>query len=709
MDMDYFLSAIPITNDIFSIIIASAWALLLGNLVFQASKSMMSGLGLEGENPSQLFARTFLFGFLLLASRQICDIGLSISGTVIELMQIPDSVSVSLPGEDIFSIEASWLLMIIVGVVLMFQIVKLFFTVGERYFLVGFLTIVAPWAFAMGGSKNTEDIFKGWARMFASMCLMMILNVVFLKMLLSAMGNMPDDESVIAWVIFVVAICRAARKADTMVMRVGLNPVPTGDGMGRSFIGSMASYVVMRTVTSGVSKAITGATGAKAKAASGGMPPPTSGASSSAAHGRNTSHNTNNASSRGGTTNSPGYSQNTTNQSGAATQSPPSQNIGASQPSASGVPNDGYEVSNISRNGVSGANGQYYGSHGTAGRNGMNTYQSQNAAHNNNRRTSVSNIGAVNGTHGSAYRFGTAGMPPDFGRGKDSQSTDMRSANTINSGASVGGRQPHGTAGKSAGAEGAVNRPPRYSAVPHSASLGTAGREFNTQINQGGANINASSHAFMRGEATNMSNEDMARVPGVGRAIPGYSSADSIPRGTHGVTNSSAESRRSSAPTTPAPANTPRYSGNGLSHNNGTRSAPPRHSRNRSTPQDADNHKASRHGRNATPDSAPSTSAPDIGTPRHGRNGTLPPIAAVNSGTTRRENGSRQHESTEKHDKPQSGTAGTQPQPEARPPIQKAQNVARRNNANQGTRRLEGNVGIKGDSRRSNRVKKDDE
>ena len=260
---------------------------------------MMSGLGLEGEEPSQLFARTFLFAFLLLASRQICEIGLGMTGTIMDMLIVPDSVSISLPEEDIFGIGASWLLMIIVGIVLMWQIVKLFFAVGERYFLVGFLTIAAPWAFAMGGSKNTADIFKGWVRMFASMCLMMILNVVFLKMLLSAMGNMPDDGGIVAWIIFVTAICRVARKMDTMIMRIGLNPVPAGDGLGRSFLGSTASYLVMRGITSGVTKAVGSAAG-KAKTTSGGAPPPPTGAASTTS-GRNTSTSTSSASNRGGT------------------------------------------------------------------------------------------------------------------------------------------------------------------------------------------------------------------------------------------------------------------------------------------------------------------------------------------------------------------------------------------------------------------------
>ena len=68
----------------------------------------------------------------------------------------------------------------------MWQFVKLCFEVAERYVVTAILVLMAPLAFGMGGSKNTEDIFKGWCRMFGSMCVMMIMNVIFLKLLISA-------------------------------------------------------------------------------------------------------------------------------------------------------------------------------------------------------------------------------------------------------------------------------------------------------------------------------------------------------------------------------------------------------------------------------------------------------------------------------------------------------------------------------------------
>lgn len=270
MDLNYFRQVAPVTDDILSIVIAAGWALLLGNLVFQAMKSMATGLGFEGEDPKLLFTRTFVFAFLLLASQQICEIGLGISSQVISLLQVPSSVTITIPDENNFSIGASWLLIVIIGIVVMWQFVKLCFEVAERYVVTALLVFLAPLAFGMGGSKNTADIFKGWCRMFGSMCVMMVMNVIFLKLLISAMGYVPSGVAVLPWMLLIVGIARVARKVDSIVARMGLNPAITGDGLGRGLPG-MVAYAVVKGIGSSIVKAAgNSAGGARAKGGSSG-------------------------------------------------------------------------------------------------------------------------------------------------------------------------------------------------------------------------------------------------------------------------------------------------------------------------------------------------------------------------------------------------------------------------------------------------------
>ena len=131
MDMSYFEKTAPVIKDITNIILALGWGLLIANMVFQSLKVMMSGAGFESEDPKHIFCRTFVFSFLLLASRQICNMAMGITGKVIELLQIPPELSLAIPDQSMFSIGsgAKWLIVIVVGFILIFQYIKLLFEI----------------------------------------------------------------------------------------------------------------------------------------------------------------------------------------------------------------------------------------------------------------------------------------------------------------------------------------------------------------------------------------------------------------------------------------------------------------------------------------------------------------------------------------------------------------------------------------------------
>jgi len=254
MDFEYLRTHIPIIDTIRQGVLAVGWALLIGNLVFQASKSMLSGLGFEGEDPKLLFTRTFVFSFLLFASPQICEVCLKMTSSVLEVMKIPDAVDIKFADEASFcGLAASWLLVIICGIIVMFKSFGLFFEMAERYFILAVLTICAPLAFGVGGSRNTSDIFSGWCRMYGSMCLLMILNVMFVKILLSILSFYPMGIDVLPWLVMVFATIKVAKKADSIVMRIGLNPALTGDSLGRGFPGRL-TYTIARSIVSQVAK-----------------------------------------------------------------------------------------------------------------------------------------------------------------------------------------------------------------------------------------------------------------------------------------------------------------------------------------------------------------------------------------------------------------------------------------------------------------------
>lgn len=250
LDFAYLREHIPIIDTIRQIMLGVGWALLIGNLVFQATRGMAAGLGFDAEDPKLLFTRTFAFSFLLVASPQICELGLNMTSAVIELLQMPDAVDITFADEASFAgMAGAWLLVVICGIIVMFQTFKLIMEMAERYFILAVLTITSPLAFGMGGSRNTSDIFNGWCRMFGSMCLLMATNVMFVKMLLSVLSYYPSGLDVLPWMVLVVTIVKVAKKADSILARIGLNSAMTGDPLGRGFPGAMTMMVVRSLVS----------------------------------------------------------------------------------------------------------------------------------------------------------------------------------------------------------------------------------------------------------------------------------------------------------------------------------------------------------------------------------------------------------------------------------------------------------------------------
>ena len=258
VDTSYFASRVPVVKDIATILLAVGWALLIGNLLYQALRSMASGVGIEAEEPGRLFLRTAMFSFLLVCSRQICNIALSLSAVIMRMLEVPKAVTFTPFNEDFFSElpNAGWLVVIVVNVYIQWQIIKLFFEVAERYVILCVLIYCAPLAFAMGGSKSTAEIFRGWLRMFASMCTLMVLNVMFVKMLLSAMSNSPTGVAIVPWIMLITGIVRVAKKMDSIILRIGLNPAITGDPLGHHHVPGMLSAMLVHHAASFIKNTI---------------------------------------------------------------------------------------------------------------------------------------------------------------------------------------------------------------------------------------------------------------------------------------------------------------------------------------------------------------------------------------------------------------------------------------------------------------------
>ena len=249
-DLTFFETSVPVVPRLYAVFTAVGWGVLIGNLAFQSLKAMMAGLGFETESPAVLLIRTALFGTLIVVSGDISALCLQIGGRIISLLGLPAAVRLTLPDESFFTESGvAWLLVIIIGFILGFQLLRFFFEIAERYVVLGVLTLLMPVALGLGGSRSTKDICTGFMRTYASMTAMMVLNILFLKLIISALSTIPTGYMIIPWCLLIVGIARTARKADSLLSKIGLNPAFTGDPLGAGK-GLVTAAMIARTVMS---------------------------------------------------------------------------------------------------------------------------------------------------------------------------------------------------------------------------------------------------------------------------------------------------------------------------------------------------------------------------------------------------------------------------------------------------------------------------
>jgi len=348
MDLEFFETYAPAVVSMYDAITAVGWALLLGNLVFQALKIMMAGFGGEVEDPASLIGRTTVYGFLLLCSRQIFGIGLSLGTNIINLIGLPTIIIVTIPDVVVDAeIEGAWFIVMVLTVIIGIALIKMLFAIGERYVVLCVLILLAPIGFSMGGSKATKSLATGYIRMFASMVLLVVLNIVFLKLILSVMSTVPTQVTVIPWVILIVGLSRVARKADSMVTKIGLNPVigteaATGGRGGMLAVTLLAAKMLIKNAAGGSGGGKSGGSSSGGKSSGGSSGGAKSGGSGNKSGG-----------SSGGNPPNPQSNTNTPNNSG---------NSGGSNNQSNSNNSANSQSSQNSNNAQGGANNQRFGS-----------------------------------------------------------------------------------------------------------------------------------------------------------------------------------------------------------------------------------------------------------------------------------------------------------------------------------------------------------
>lgn len=200
-DMTAMEQYFPFVTEAFSIFQYTAWALLFLITVWQLFR-VFGGPVTEAENPWQLLARSAIFAILIGYAKPIFLLALDIARTPYTALMdaTMDPGSFTFAGvEQVLTNSLSTmvstitvvgpLLTIILMISLGWNYFKMLLECVERYVVVGVLCYTSPLAFSMGGSKTTNNVFKGWTRMVGSQLLLLVLNVWFLRAFNSTVGQ----------------------------------------------------------------------------------------------------------------------------------------------------------------------------------------------------------------------------------------------------------------------------------------------------------------------------------------------------------------------------------------------------------------------------------------------------------------------------------------------------------------------------------------
>ena len=272
-DMTAMEQYFPFVTEAFFIFQYTAWALLFLITVWQLFR-VFGGPVTEAENPWLLLVRSAIFAILIGYAKPIFLLALDIArAPYTALMDATmDPGSFTFAGvEQVLTNGLSTmvstitvvgpLLTIILMISLGLSYFKMLLECVERYVVVGVLCYTSPLAFSMGGSKNTNNVFKGWTRMVGSQLLLLVLNVWFLRAFNSTVGQFignggalsTGQGSIFLWMFVALAFLKTAQKFDSYLAAMGLNVAQTGSSMGMELL--MAARVISGVASGGAKTA----------------------------------------------------------------------------------------------------------------------------------------------------------------------------------------------------------------------------------------------------------------------------------------------------------------------------------------------------------------------------------------------------------------------------------------------------------------------
>lgn len=288
-DMTVMEEYFPFITVAYTVMQFMAWTILFLITVWQLFRAF-GGPITEAENPIYLCARSALFALLIGYARPIFLMALDIARAPYTALMDLSMTSENFSFAGLEQTISNGLLTIVSTVTIVAPILLLILLIAigwnyfrllletvERYIMVGVLCYTSPLAFAMGGSKETNQVFRSWCRMVGSQLLLLVMNVWFLRAFSSSVGQYigqggavsTGQGSVFLWCFCALAFLKIAQRFDSYLASIGLNVAQTGSSMGMEMLmaaraltgfagGSSSAGSVFRSTSAAGSAAATG-------------------------------------------------------------------------------------------------------------------------------------------------------------------------------------------------------------------------------------------------------------------------------------------------------------------------------------------------------------------------------------------------------------------------------------------------------------------
>ncbi len=163
-------------------------------------------------------------------------------GTVL-LNGVQNAVSMGLPS----------ILDLLLYILIAWNIIKLGFEILQRYVSCFVLMYLSPMAFSMLAHESTADFCKRYIIMYTGQCLLMVLDIWFLKMGVSLIVTLAtgvfDQVSIILYMLMGLAMLKLGQKMDSIMSQFGLPTAAIGNNLTGELIG--AGAMVLSTLNFG--------------------------------------------------------------------------------------------------------------------------------------------------------------------------------------------------------------------------------------------------------------------------------------------------------------------------------------------------------------------------------------------------------------------------------------------------------------------------